>query len=86
MQILRKKNRWRDTSYLLGGWSSCKKDGDFSLWKPNLQAVTAAIKYTIATGRLANTKDDTNRVEPNPEQPEIGEESEEERLDNRMRE
>ena len=86
MRIVRKENRWGVTSYLLRGWSGCKKDGDFSLWKPKLQAVTAAIKYTIATGRLANTEDDRNRVEPNPEQLEEGEESEEERLDDRMRE
>lgn len=85
MRILRKKNRWDDTSYLLG-WSGCKKDGDFSLWKPNLQAVTAAIKYNIATGRLANTEDDMIRHEPNPEQPEVGEESEEDRLDDGLKE
>lgn len=58
----------------------------FYLWKPNLHAVTAAIKSTIASGRLANTKDDTNRDMPNPEKISAGEESEENSLDDRMRE
>ncbi len=52
----------------------------FYLWKPNLQAVTAAIKFTIASDRLANTKDDTNRDKPNLEELNIGEESEENRF------
>ena len=85
MRILRKENRWGDTSYLLGGWSGCKKDSDFSLWRPNLQAVTSAIKFAIATGRLTNSEDNTNGDKPNPEQPEVGEESEEDRLDDRMK-
>lgn len=58
----------------------------FYLWKPNLQAVTAAIKFTIASDRLANTKDDTNRDKPNLEELNIGEESEEIDLDDRTRE
>lgn len=73
-------------SYLLGGWSGCKKDGDFSLCKPNLKGVTAAIKFTIATVRLANTKDDTDIDESNPEEPDVGEEPEKARLDDRMME
>lgn len=55
------------------------------LWKPNLQAITAAIKFTIASGRLANTKDDTDRDKPNPEELNVGEESEENSLHDRMR-
>lgn len=58
----------------------------FYLWKPNLQAVTAAIKFTLASGRLANTKHDTDRDKPNPEELNVGEESEVNSLDYRMRE
>lgn len=85
MRILKKENRLGDTSYLLGGWSGCKKNGDFSLWRPNLKAITSAIKFAIATGRLTNSEDNTIGDETNTEQPEVGEESEEDRLDDRMK-
>ena len=53
-QLADKHNRWGDTSFLLGGWSGPRKDGDFSDWKPDLAMVSATINFAATTGRLGN--------------------------------
>lgn len=78
MQILRRENRWGDTSFLLRGWSSFKKDGELSKWKPNLPAISAAIRFTIATKRLSSFETYNSDEESHEDRSEVGEESEKE--------
>lgn len=52
-QLGDKHNRWRDTSFLLGGWS-LYKDGDFDKWKLDLAMVVATLKFAAKTRRLDN--------------------------------
>lgn len=64
----------------MGGWSSLKKDRELSKWKPNLSAVLAAIRFTIATKRLSGIdtyESDKELQEDRSETGEEGEESEE---------
>ena len=79
MQISRKEKRWGDTSFLLGSWSGLRKDGELSKWKPNLQAVAAAIRFTKVTGRLTSLEKDEGSNELPLETPEVVEASEDER-------
>lgn len=49
--------RWRDLSYFLGGWTDKKQDGKFidgdrRRFRPDLNAVDAAIEFTIKTKRF----------------------------------
>jgi ribonuclease HI len=46
------RQRWGDTSFYLGGWTSREIDGDMSKWRPHLEAVRATIAFAKATGRL----------------------------------
>jgi hypothetical protein len=57
-------DRWRDASYLLGGWSGRKdvKTGEFvdgprESWKPNVKVVKASIHFLYQTGRLSRSSD-----------------------------
>ncbi len=75
----KKDKRWGDTSFLLGGWSGLKKDGELSKCKPNLQAVAAPIRFTKVTGRLTSIEKDEGSNELPLETPEVVESSEEER-------
>ena len=81
MKISRKEKRWGDTSYLLGGWYGPIKEGELSKWKPNLQAVTAATRSTIVTGRLTNFEENESIDESHTEISEAEEVSEEERAE-----
>lgn len=45
-------HRWGDTSFLLGGRSGERKDGDLAKWKPNLEMIKVCVNYVTATGRL----------------------------------
>ena len=85
MQISRKEKRWGDTSFLLGVWSGPKKDGEFSNWKPNLQAVAAAIRFAIATERLTIIEKDEGSNQLHMETPEVEEVSEEEMEEDTIR-
>lgn len=51
-QLADSHNRWRDTSFLLGGWSGVYKDGEFSKWKPNLATMSATIQFAADIGTL----------------------------------
>ncbi len=66
-------------SFLLGGWSGLKKDGQISKWKPKLQAVSAAIRLTKVTGRLTSIKKDKGGNELPLETSEVIEASEDKR-------
>ena len=48
--------RWGDTSYMLGGWSGEKKDGEVVKCKPANEMVIATINFAIATGRLEDKR------------------------------
>ncbi len=71
-----KERRWGDTSFLLGGWSDLKKDGELSKGKPN---VTAAIRFIKVTGRLTSIEKDEGSNELPLETLEVVEASEKER-------
>ena len=45
-------NRWGDLAYMLGGWPSERKEGPLDKWAPSKAAISAAINFAIATGRL----------------------------------
>jgi hypothetical protein len=56
--------RWRDASYLLGGWSgrqhartSNSVDGPHESWKPDLKVVKASIRFLYQTSRLSRSSD-----------------------------
>ena len=74
---LKERKRWGDTTFLLGGWSGPNKNGELSKWKPNLQAVTAAIRFAIPTARLTNIEENKSIDESHAEIPEPEEVSEE---------
>lgn len=48
--------RWGDTSFMLGGWSGVKKDGEVVKWKPANEMVIATINFAIATGRIEDKR------------------------------
>ena len=49
---------------MLGGWSSERKDGPLDKWAPSKAAVSATIKFAIATSRL---EDRSNEYEEEAE-------------------
>lgn len=81
MQISRKETRWGDTSFLLGGWSGPKKDGELSMLNgnPTYKPVAAAISFSIATERLTSIEKDEGSNELHLKIPEVEEISKEER-------
>lgn len=50
-------SRWGDTSFLLGGRSGERKDGDLAKWKPNLEMIKVCVNYVTATGRLESEQE-----------------------------
>lgn len=43
---------------MLEGWSSKRKDGPLDKWAPSKAAISAAINFAIATGRLEDRSND----------------------------
>lgn len=62
-QLADRHNRWGDTSFLLGGWSGSRKDGDIEKWKPDLAMVAATINFAVKTRRLDNEISPVNEVQ-----------------------
>lgn len=62
-QLADRHNRWGDTSFLLGGWSGSRKDGDLEKWNPDLAMVAATINFAVKTGRLDNEISPVNEVQ-----------------------
>ena len=65
-KLARKANRWGDLSFALGGWSSERKDGSPQSWKPTQEMVSATIKFAMATNRLSDKREESER-EPRAE-------------------
>ena len=57
------------------GWSGVIKDGELLKWRPSVEMVSATVKFTLETGRLA---EESRGNEPEPEESEVDRSSEEE--------
>ena len=45
---------------MLGSWSNERKDGPLNKWTPSKAAISATINFTIATGRLEDSRHEDN--------------------------